>query len=69
LDGEGGCYFEIVAEGFGERGGYILGSSNAVQNGMTSTEGWFMIRINMPVVAPAWKLPAEQGAQWVWSEH
>jgi hypothetical protein len=39
----------------------ILGSSNAVQNGMTSTgRGRFVMRINMPVVAPAWKQPSTE---------
>jgi hypothetical protein len=46
-DEEGGCYFEIVAEGFGEKGSCILGSSNAAQNDMTSTDGWLVMRINI----------------------
>jgi hypothetical protein len=44
---EGGRYFEIVVEGFGEKGGCILGSSNAAQNDMTSTDGWLVMRINI----------------------
>lgn len=51
---KGAVTLKLWLKGLGGKGWCILGSSNAVQNDMTSTEGWFVMRINIPIFASAW---------------